>query len=93
MSEAVAIEAETLANRLIVVTDPASCGLPSSSSPLPGYLVLNPIGLSRRAAVVLPEAALDLRPEGALRAPSSPTKASTASSICRPSDSRGCRAA
>jgi alpha-mannosidase len=34
----------------------------------PGYLVLNPLGIPRRAAVVLPDAALDLRPEGPLRA-------------------------
>ena len=33
-----------------------------------GYLVLNPLGVPRRAAVLLPEAALDLRPEGPLRA-------------------------
>jgi alpha-mannosidase len=32
-----------------------------------GYLVLNPLGVPRRAAVVLPDAALDLRPEGPLR--------------------------
>jgi alpha-mannosidase len=32
-----------------------------------GYLVLNPLGVPRRAAVILPEAALDLRPEGPLR--------------------------
>jgi alpha-mannosidase len=34
----------------------------------PGYLVLNPLGIARRVAVLLPEAALDLRPEGPLRA-------------------------
>ena len=34
----------------------------------PGFLVLNPTGVARRAAVVLPDAALDLRPEGPLRA-------------------------
>ncbi|MFO0950870.1 MAG: glycosyl hydrolase family 38 [Isosphaeraceae bacterium] len=34
----------------------------------PGYLVLNPTGIARRAAVTLPDAALDLRPEGPLRA-------------------------
>jgi alpha-mannosidase len=33
----------------------------------PGYLVINPLGVPRRAAVVLPDAALDLRPEGPLR--------------------------
>ncbi|MFO0892325.1 MAG: glycosyl hydrolase family 38 [Isosphaeraceae bacterium] len=34
----------------------------------PGYLVLNPLGVPRRVAVILPDAALDLRPEGPLRA-------------------------
>src|SRR5438105_10720171 len=33
----------------------------------PGYLVINPLGVPRRAAVILPDAALDLRPEGPLR--------------------------
>ncbi len=33
-----------------------------------GYLVFNPTGVARRAAVLLPEAAADLRPEGPLRA-------------------------
>jgi alpha-mannosidase len=40
----------------------------TSSAPRRGYLVLNPLGLPRRAAVLLPDAALDLRPEGPLRA-------------------------
>ncbi len=34
----------------------------------PGYLVINPLAVPRRAAVLLPEAAADLRPEGPLRA-------------------------
>jgi alpha-mannosidase len=34
----------------------------------PGYLVMNPLGVPRRVAVVLPDASLDLRPEGPLRA-------------------------
>lgn len=34
----------------------------------PGYLVLNPLGIARKAAVLLPDAAADLRPEGPLRA-------------------------
>jgi alpha-mannosidase len=33
----------------------------------PGYLVLNPVGVARRARVLLPDAAADLRPEGPLR--------------------------
>ncbi|MGE3822467.1 MAG: glycosyl hydrolase family 38, partial [Isosphaeraceae bacterium] len=34
----------------------------------PGFLVINPTGIARRAAVPLPEAAADLRPEEPLRA-------------------------
>ena len=34
----------------------------------PGFLVINPAGVARRVAVLLPDAALDLRPEGPLRA-------------------------
>ena len=34
----------------------------------PGYLVMNPLGVARRAAVLLPDASPDLRPEGPLRA-------------------------
>ncbi len=34
----------------------------------PGYLVFNPVAVPRRAAVLLPDAAADLRPEGPLRA-------------------------
>jgi alpha-mannosidase len=40
----------------------------SAGSPRPGYLVFNPINVARRVAVTLPDAALDLRPEGPLRA-------------------------
>jgi alpha-mannosidase len=42
--------------------------LKSAPSGRPGYLVLNPTGVARRAAVILPDAAMDLRPEGPLRA-------------------------
>jgi alpha-mannosidase len=42
--------------------------LGTSTTGRPGYLVLNPLGLPRRAAVLLPDAAADLRPEGPLRA-------------------------
>ena len=42
--------------------------LASAPSGRPGYLVLNPSGVARRVAVVLPDAAMDLRPEGPLRA-------------------------
>lgn len=34
----------------------------------PGYLVVNPLGVARRAVVLLPDAAADLHPEGPLRA-------------------------
>jgi alpha-mannosidase len=40
----------------------------NSAGGRPGYLVINPCGVSRRAAVLLPEASADLRPEGPLRA-------------------------
>lgn len=40
----------------------------ASDAPRRGYLVINPLGLPRRAAVLLPDAAPDLRPEGPLRA-------------------------
>jgi alpha-mannosidase len=33
-----------------------------------GFLILNPLGVTRRATVLLPDAAADLRPEGPLRA-------------------------
>lgn len=33
----------------------------------PGFLIINPSGVPRRASVMLPEAAMDLRPEGPLR--------------------------
>jgi alpha-mannosidase len=45
-----------------------SAGVRSASAPCPGYLVINPLNVPRRAAVVLPDAALDLRPDGPLRA-------------------------
>jgi alpha-mannosidase len=40
----------------------------TGTSGRPGFLVVNPVGVPRRAAVRLPDAALDLRPEGPLRA-------------------------
>ncbi|AGA30408.1 glycoside hydrolase family 38 N-terminal domain-containing protein [Singulisphaera acidiphila] len=39
-----------------------------TSEARPGFFVFNPLGVARRAAVLLPDAALDLRPEGPLRA-------------------------
>ncbi len=42
---------------------------PGGSGPArAGYLVINPLCVPRRVAVILPDAALDLRPEGPLRA-------------------------
>ncbi len=38
----------------------------ASSGDRPGCLILNPLGVARRAAVLLPDAAADLRPEGPL---------------------------
>lgn len=40
----------------------------SAKAPRPGYIVFNPLGVPRRVPVLLPDAALDLRPEGPLRA-------------------------
>ncbi|MGC8642850.1 MAG: glycosyl hydrolase family 38, partial [Isosphaeraceae bacterium] len=40
----------------------------SPTAARPGYLIINPLGVPRRVAVTLPDAALDLRPEGPLRA-------------------------
>ncbi|APW59395.1 glycosyl hydrolase family 38 [Paludisphaera borealis] len=45
-----------------------SAGSSTHPKPRPGYLVVNPLGVARRVAVVLPDAAADLRPEGGLRA-------------------------
>lgn len=40
----------------------------SGAGSRPGYLVLNTSGIARRATVLLPDASIDLRPEGPLRA-------------------------
>ena len=55
----------------------------------PGYLVFNPSSVPRRAAVILPDAALDLRPEGPLRAAQFTDEGSAPSSTSRRSASRG----
>jgi alpha-mannosidase len=69
LDEAIATEAEALASRLVSVAAPTiAAGGNTERAQRPGYLVLNPLSLSRRAAVVLPEASLELRPEGPLRA-------------------------
>ena len=39
----------------------------ASTGGRPGFLVINPLGVARRATVLLPDAAADLRPEGPLR--------------------------
>jgi alpha-mannosidase len=53
--------------RAIVATSAPSANV-SARVARAGYLVFNPLNIPRRAAVVLPEAALDLRPHGPLRA-------------------------
>ena len=58
--------AEALARGIVATSPPATTGATGGSRP--GYLVFNPLNVPRRAAVILPEAALDLRPEGPLRA-------------------------
>jgi alpha-mannosidase len=77
LHETVAIEAEALASRLVTAsrgaTSSAKAGavadlVSSNGQARPGFLVINALGLPRRAAVLLPEAALDLKPEGPLRA-------------------------
>jgi alpha-mannosidase len=55
-----------LARRILGPPDSGATG--PKGPDRPGYLVLNPLNIARRAAVVLPDAALDLRPGGALRA-------------------------
>ena len=40
----------------------------TATSGRPGYFVVNPVGIARRVAVLLPDAAADLRPEKPLRA-------------------------
>jgi alpha-mannosidase len=52
--------AETLTGSIV--------GSRPSASRRRGYLVLNPLGIPRRAAILLPDASADLRPEGPLRA-------------------------
>ena len=56
---------ETLAGRILNVSKSAAIGPKTGSRP--GYLVINPLSIPRKAAVVLPDAALDLRPEGPLK--------------------------
>jgi len=69
LGEAIATQAEALTDRLVAAAAPSGLGTGGpKSAQRPGYLVLNPLCVSRRAAVILPEASLDLRPEGPLRA-------------------------
>ena len=56
---------ELLAKGIIPSTDKE--GVNASRSQRPGYMVFNPSSAVRRAAVILPNAAMDLRPEGPLR--------------------------
>jgi alpha-mannosidase len=55
-----------LARRILGGSAPRETG--STSQGREGYLVINPLNITRRAAVILPDAALDLRPAGPLRA-------------------------
>jgi alpha-mannosidase len=54
-----------LAHEVAGVAGTATSAVPARQRP--GYLVINPLGISRRAPVLLHDAALDLRPEGPLR--------------------------
>jgi alpha-mannosidase len=54
------------ADRLVRGIEETRAG--TSGTPRGGYLVINSLGIPRRVAVILPDAALDLRPEGPLRA-------------------------
>ncbi len=51
-----------------LATQPDNSGIPSDHAACPGYLVLNPLGWSRRAVAVLPDTPLDQQPVGPLRA-------------------------
>jgi alpha-mannosidase len=66
VERASAVWADALARRIVATPPPAASA--STVGPRPGYLVFNPLNVPRRAAVILPGAALDLRPEGPLRA-------------------------
>jgi len=57
---------ESLARGIHGASVPTVTG--TTSLKRPGYLVINPLNVPRRAAVILPEAPLDLRPKGPLRA-------------------------
>jgi len=57
---------ELLARGIHGASAPTATG--TTSLKRPGYLVINPLNVPRRAAVLLPDAPLDLRPEGPLRA-------------------------
>ena len=56
----------TLAQAIMGTAAPSATG--KTRAARPGYLVINPLNVPRRAAVILPDAALDLRPDGPLRA-------------------------
>ncbi len=84
LDQAVPVWAASL-TRLIVGAGAATGGK------RPGYLVINPVGVPRRATVILPDAALDLRPRVRCGAPSSRMKASMPWWTCRHSASPGCR--
>jgi alpha-mannosidase len=66
LARAEAASAGALARRIVATPTPAATA--PTPARRPGYLVFNPLNVPRRAAVLLPDAALDLRPEGPLRA-------------------------
>jgi alpha-mannosidase len=50
-----------------ILANKAKDATKTSKDHRPGYLLFNPSSVARRAAVILPDAAMDLRPEGSLR--------------------------
>jgi alpha-mannosidase len=56
---------QALASRILSTSTSATAS--SDIGRRSGYLVINPLNIARKAAVVLPDAALDLRPEGPLK--------------------------
>lgn len=58
--------AAELAGRIVATNRPGSDSDADVVADEPGYLVLNPLGIPSRAVVTLPDAALDLRPQGPL---------------------------
>ena len=93
LDEAIAMEAEALTNRLVTVAADSGSGDPSPSIPKrPGYLVLNPIGLSPGRGSPPRCGARSATGRAAARRPVHRRRGSRCRSTCRHSASRGCRA-